>query len=264
MNSPLDQAVHLARQTGQRLLDYYHEPSLAARRKPDRSWVTEADLLADEWIARSLQERFPSDFILSEENHPTSPVAIEGGGWIIDPIDGTTNFMLGLPYWGVLVTYLWDGLPQATAQYFPVLEELYCASEGGGATLNARPIQVEQLIPDRGLSVFACCSRTYKRYTVTIPYKARIFGSAGYSMCSVARGVARLGFEARAKIWDLAGAWLLVQEAGGEIGLLEDGAPFPLAGGANYTEINYAVLAGASLETLQRARRQILPKAQTA
>jgi myo-inositol-1(or 4)-monophosphatase len=180
--------------------------------------------------------------------------------WIIDPLDGTTNFILGLHYWGVLLARIVNGWPEVAVMYFPMIHELYTSRLGAGAYLNNQPIQVQPPSRDRPYSFFACCSRTYRQYDVSIPYKTRILGSAGYLFCCVARGIAIIGFEATAKIWDIAGPWLLVSEAGGTIKTLDGSQPFPLKVGENYSNLSYPTLAAASSDLADKARGKILPK----
>jgi len=85
-------------------------------------------------------------------------------------------------------------------------------------------------------------------------------GSAGYSMCAVAKGIAIVAFEATPKIWDIAAGWLLVSEAGGVIETLDFSHPFPIQPGFDYSRKNYPTLAAADRKVLERARAQILPK----
>ena len=93
-----------------------------------------------------------------------------------------------------------------------------------------------------------------------IPYKTRILGSAAYSMCSLARGSALIAFEAAAKIWDIAGAWLLIPEAGGVIETLNVNLPFPLIPGKDYSIQNYPALATTTPELLVKSREQLVIK----
>jgi myo-inositol-1(or 4)-monophosphatase len=95
---------------------------------------------------------------------------------------------------------------------------------------------------------------------VSVPYKARILGSAAYTLSTVARSTAILGFEATAKIWDLAAPWLVVCEAGGVVETLDGSQPFPMHAGADYSNLNFPVLAAANAEVTGRAHQQILPK----
>jgi len=234
------------------------DPSL----KGDRSVVTLADVASDRLIAAAIHERFPDDLILSEELSPSYPLKPRDGAavWIVDPLDGTTNFSLGFHFWGVLLARVVDGWPQTSAMYFPLIDEMYVAQRGHGAWFNTRPLQIQAPSALRPLSFFACCSRTHKRYQVSIPYKERIVGSTAYTLCTVARSIAVIGFEATPKIWDLAAPWLLVREAGGTLETRDGSQPFPLQPGVDYTHQSYPILAGATQELVERARQQIIPK----
>ena len=271
MTSPLQFATLLAHQAGELLRDYYSTNATQATLKPDHSIVTEADLASDRLIAKQIKKRFPGDILLSEELQPEYIVggdpapdhrSPDPGVWVIDPLDGTTNFSLGLHYWGVSIARLVDGWPEIAAMYYPLLDQLYTAQKGAGAYLNGEPLH--NLPPPEGqTSFFACCSRTYRRYDVNIRYKTRILGCASYMLCAVALGIAAIGLESTAKIWDLAGGWLLVQEAGGVVGTLEGTQPFPLATGDDYRQKSFPILAAATRELAYRARDQIQLKKQT-
>ena len=231
--------------------------------RADRSLVTQADLEADRLIKSAIRQAYPDDFILSEERQPgeADPGWSTGRAvWIVDPLDGTTNFSLGLHYWGVLLARLIDGRPEQAVLYFPVIDELYYARRGQGAYLNHATLHVKPPEANRPLSFFACCSRTHRLYQVSVPYKARILGSAAYTLCTVARSTAILGFEATAKIWDLAAPWLLVSEAGGIVEALDGSQPFPLIPGEDYATRSFPILAAANAELARRAHLQIIPK----
>ena len=263
MNSPLTFTTHLARQAGQLLLEYFQRTGLKTDLKADRSVVTEADLAADRLIAQAIQEQYPGEMILSEElrtSYSAGETTASQCVWIVDPLDGTTNFSLGLHFWGVLVARLVAGQPETAVLYFPLVDELYTAQRGQGAFLNGTRLHVQPPDPARPHSFFACCSRTFRRYNVSIPYKTRILGSAAYTLCCVARGVAVLGFESTAKIWDIAGPWLLVSEAGGVIETLDGSQPFPLQPDRPYDHQNFPTLAAATPEVAAQARQQIQPK----
>jgi myo-inositol-1(or 4)-monophosphatase len=141
-----------------------------------------------------------------------------------------------------------------------MLDELYTAQRGQGAWLNGVPIQPRPAEPDQPFGFFSCCSRTHRRYEISIPYKPRILGSAAYSFCLLARGVALIALEVMPKIWDIAGAWLLVQEAGGVIQPLEGESPFPLQVGIDYSRANFPTLGAATPQLLQIGRSKITPK----
>jgi len=262
MSAHLDFAVDLARQTGELLLGYFRRAGLSTHLKADKSLVTEADLAADELIAASLHAAYPQDRLLSEELAPALDAG-EGAGtalWIIDPLDGTTNFSLGLHVWGVLLARLVAGRPETAVLFFPLIDELYTAQRGAGARLNGEPIAVQPPQPGRPLAFFSCCSRSHRRYRISVPYKTRILGSAAYSLCAVARGAALLSFEAAPKIWDIAAGSLLVEEAGGVVAPLDSPPAFPLSPGVDYGSLSLPTLAAATPELLEKAREQIVPR----
>jgi myo-inositol-1(or 4)-monophosphatase len=263
MAEPLSFALQLAQEIGELLLGYFQSDELRAELKSDHSLVTQADLAADRFIKEAIYRTFPDDLLLSEEKQPgeaSLEVAADRAVWIADPLDGTTNFSLGLHYWGVLLARLVNGWPVLGVLYFPLVHELYHAQGGQGAYLNHQPLRIKAPEAKRPLSFFSCCSRTFRQYQVSVPYKARILGSAAYSLCMVARTSAILSFEATAKIWDLAAAWLVVTEAGGVVETLDGSRPFPLSAGTDYTQTSYPVLAAANPLISERAHRQILPR----
>jgi len=254
--SEIEFASHLVRKAGKALLEYFQNGKLNIQRKKDHTLVTQADLAVDELIHSEIQKTFSGDFILSEEVSP----AVEADfnrGWIVDPLDGTTNFALGLHYWGVLITRVENGFPRFTVQYFPALEEFYQAQLDEPSKLNGHFIRVEDASSNQRISFFSCCSRAHRKYEINLRYKTRILGSAGYSMASIARGAARIAFDAQAKIWDIAGAWLLVPQAGGVIGPLHGDSPFPLKRDIDYSIQDYAILAASSSQFFQEGLDKI-------
>lgn len=260
MNDPLTFATELSYKVGDILRGYFIKNDISTKWKSDHTLVTEADIAADRFIIETIHEKYPNDCVLSEETKPKSPEKMTHPIWIVDPLDGTTNFSLGIHHWGILISLVKDGQPVLTVNYFPVIGELYSAQIGEGAFLNQKRIHVELPENDKKISFFSCCSRTFRHYQVSIPYKIRIFGCASYSFCSVARGISKISFEARAKVWDIAGAWLLVKEAGGSIDVLEGGLPFPLAPQVDYNQRSFPVVSAPNQELIRKAKLQILPK----
>lgn len=256
----LEFAAGLARRTGDLLLDYYGGQKTQATLKTDKSVVTEADLAADRFIAAAISERFPGDRILSEELAPALVESENQTIWVVDPLDGTTNFSLGLPFWGVSIARLQHGYPELGALYFPCLDELYTTRRGAGAFFNGRRLQVQPPDPSRPWSFFSCCSRTFRDYEINIKYKPRILGSAAYSLCCVARGIALIAFEATPKIWDIAAGWLVVEEAGGSLGTLDGSQPFPPVPAQDHSLRHYPTLAAATPERLSWAKAKIKVK----
>lgn len=260
--APLPAMIDLAKRAGEYLTRCYYSSDFTYGYKPDHSIVTQADLEADRLIKSYLEAHFPEDLILSEELSPRLSIAEAEPArdiWVIDPLDGTTNFSLGLPFWGISIARVRDGWPSLAVLYYPILDELYTAELGVGASFNEKPLQIQTIAGDRQ-TFFSCCSRTYRNYQVDIPYKARILGSASYTFCAVARGMAAIGFEAAPKIWDLAGAWLVLAESGGRISTIQGGSPFPIAFGEDYSTRIFPVLAAQTAERLEWARGRLRPR----
>ncbi|MBU1660554.1 MAG: hypothetical protein KKD28_03670 [Chloroflexi bacterium] len=271
----LNFATQIARQTGKLLLAHYRRSGIRASLKADHTVVTEADLAADCLIRQAIREHYPDDGLLSEEEGTIYPAG-KSAVWIVDPLDGTTNFSLGMHYWGISIARLVDGEPDTAALYFPLLDELFTASRGGGAYLNGSRLEVKPPAPDQAsqrvsesasrpnpgqaMFVFSCCSRTHANYKVSIRYKTRILGSAAYGLCTVARGSAVLAFEVTPKVWDFCGSWLVTREAGGVIRVLDGGTPFPLIPGTDYEGMSYPILAAATPELWAEGQGKIIPK----
>jgi len=259
MTDALTFATLVARQVGGLLVAHFDRGGIQGSLKADDTIVTKADLDADEFIRNAIQEDFPSDGILSEENSTIYPRATPEV-WVIDPLDGTTNYSLGLHYWGVAITRLVNGYPDTTAIYFPLLDEMYTAQRGGGTFLNNVRLRVQTPNGDKKTTFFSCCSRTHQNYYISVPYKTRILGSAVYGICSIARGSSLLAFEVTPKIWDIAGSWLVVQEAGGIIQTFSGTPPFPPIPNTDYVSKEFPILAAATSKIASKGRRWITPK----
>lgn len=227
--------------------------------KADRTVVTEADLAADRYIRQGIRSAFPEDQILTEETHrqvldPSKPL------WVIDPLDGTTNFSLGLQTWGVSIARLVAGMPDTVALFFPRHDELYSAQAGQGAYFNRKPMVVQPLHPSMPTAFFTCSSTSLRRYEINLRYKVRMLGAAAYDFCLVARGAALVGFQATVKIWDIAAGWLVLEEAGGQVSLFPEGSPFPYFSDQHDPKDSFPTLLAANPKIAEEARRAIKKK----
>jgi myo-inositol-1(or 4)-monophosphatase len=263
MDDPLVFAVQLALNAGNLLRQYYKPEGIHADEKPDHTVVTEADMAADRLITHEIKVNYPSDTIICEESshlieNNQNPI------WIVDPLDGTTNFSLGLTIWGVSIARIVNNQPEIGVVYFPLINELYTARRGWGSFLNQKSITVREPDPTQPMSFFACCSRSNRYYDISIPYKARILGSAAYSFCLVARGAALLGFDVTPKIWDLAAVWLLVEEAGGVITAFEGSSAFPISLHDDFSQTNFPTLAAATADVFKMGKNKIQRKSKFA
>jgi myo-inositol-1(or 4)-monophosphatase len=234
----------LAKDVGEILLSFANKKNLSASRKSDNTFVTEADIAANDFITNSIKINFPEENILSEEgNTKYNPSA--SATWVIDPLDGTNNFALGLPIWGCSIARIVDGHPQSSALFFPKINELYSAELGKGAFLNQKIIKIDDsknpLIP-----VFLTCTRSIKKYMPPPNYKLRILGAAAYDFCAIAAGDASAGMQSTPKIWDIAAGWLILEEAGGHIEVLSEPKAFPLNSNTTYDSQSFKVLSAMS------------------
>jgi myo-inositol-1(or 4)-monophosphatase len=244
-------AVDLAEQAAGLALDYFRHAQ--ARRKGDGSLVTEADEAADRLIVQSIRQSYPGHAILSEEGFTGYDPGPEFT-WVIDPIDGTTNFARGLPVWGVSIGVLRHGAPWVAALHFPGLDERYTAMAGQGALRNGERLAVDPDAAIHDQQLLARCTRTDSRFHIETPMKVRMLGSAAYHLLCVAGGVVLAAMEARPKVWDLAAAHLVLTEAGGVARHLyttrppfETGAIFPLPPSPKeYAQHYHPVLAAVS------------------
>jgi myo-inositol-1(or 4)-monophosphatase len=255
----LKYTLDLAQKTGKLILEFYNRAGIQGNLKTDRTVVTAADLAADRLLRESLQRDFPQDGILSEEENTIFPRDKEYV-WIIDPLDGTTNFSLGLHYWGISIARIKNGYPDLGVLYFPMLDELFSASRGGGAELNGSQLKVNPDMEALPATFFSHCSRTQRNYDVKIRYKPRILGSAAYGLVTVARGSAILAMEVTPKIWDLSASWVITKEAGGTIASLNGKSPFPLHPGTDYEKVSYPLLVAPTPEIWETGRQNILKK----
>jgi myo-inositol-1(or 4)-monophosphatase len=259
MSDILNFASELVQDVGHLLLEYYQPFGIDSKLKADRTAITEADLAADRLIREKIHKQYPQDGILTEEGDTVYPEN-KSVVWVVDPLDGTTNFSLGLHYWGVSIARLLHGEPDTAALYFPSLGELFTAQRGLGAYLNGDRLATKTPNENQPFTFFSCCSRTFRRYEVGIKYKTRILGSAAYGLASVARGSAVLAFEVTPKIWDFSASWLITIEAGGLIRTLNGEAIFPLIPGIDYGDRSYPILAAATPELQEEALRKIVLK----
>jgi myo-inositol-1(or 4)-monophosphatase len=187
--------------------------------------VTEADLGAERLIKESLARMFPHDSFYGEEGGGAD--YRQGRVWVVDPLDGTTNFAHRLPLFAVSIGFFDHGVVQAGAVYQPMSDELFAVARGGGATLNGRPIHVSathQLIGALGVTGFPykiqdCLDPILATLREIMPrvQGMRRTGSAALDLCYTACGIFDFFYEIRLNPWDVAAGSLLIEEAGGLI-----------------------------------------------
>ena len=218
LDRALAAAVEAARAAGTIALGYYRG-GFEVTLKPDLTPVTQADREAEQVIVEVLRSAFPEVGVLGEE---FGPQGARERRFIIDPIDGTKNFVRRIPVWATLIALEDDGEVVAGVIHNPVTGELYTARRGGGASLDGKPIRVS----DVGDLAAAYLIHAGLRLVRQSPYwdgfvrlvdatdRQRGFGDyLGYGL--VADGRAEIYAELDLKPWDLAPCKIIVEEAGG-------------------------------------------------
>ncbi len=232
MQPMLNIAIKAARAAGQVIVRHMGRlDSLTVQDKRPNDFVSEVDHLAEREIIRVIHRAYPDHGILAEES------GAQGSGdyqWIIDPLDGTTNFLHDFPQFAVSIALRHHGRLEQAVVYDPVKEELFCASRGAGATLNNRRVRVTSLkdlngallgtgIPfreDQDLDAYLKGLRAMLPGTAGV----RRAGSAALDLAYVAAGRLDGFWEYGLNVWDMAAGALLVQEAGGLVGDPRGGA----------------------------------------
>jgi histidinol-phosphatase len=203
--------------------------------KHDGTWVTDVDRAVEEELRRRIAEELPEHNFLGEEGGlagPSGGAAIPGAPtWIVDPIDGTNNYMTAIPVWATLVALRIDETSVLGVCHAPALGETYAAARGSGARLNGQSIEVNRIarIEDAAMlsaGIEAAVQRGLQDFYVSLAarcWRTRGFGDFWGHML-VARGAAGLMFEPQLSTWDFSALEPIVEEAGGRITRL-DGRP---------------------------------------
>jgi myo-inositol-1(or 4)-monophosphatase len=225
----LELATRAAHQAGELLLKRFRGPSSGVGTKSSPTdLVSDADRDAEELIVDLIRKERPEDGLLAEEGSQ------DGGGsglrWVVDPLDGTVNFLFGIPVWGVSVAVEDDEGVVVGVVRSPVLDETFSAVRGAGAQLNGAPIKVgstselEMALVGTGFAY----GREPRRVQAEIVRRVlprvrdvRRAGSAALDLASLACGRLDGFYEAPLEPWDKAAGLLLISEAGGTISELE-------------------------------------------
>lgn len=210
----IDTVVTIARQAGALALEHFGR--VAPIEKRDRSFVTEADRDVETFIRQELLRRFPDANVLGEEHADDGDLNAEWV-WAIDPIDGTANFVAGLPIWAISIGLLKNGVPHVGVAYFPVLDECFSAVAGQGAFLNGHPTRARQQEGVRKDDLFCISSTAFWGLDLNVPCKVRVLGSAVAEFTYVARGVFLGSVLYDFRLWDCAAGIVIAQEAGARV-----------------------------------------------
>jgi myo-inositol-1(or 4)-monophosphatase len=220
-------AVDVAREAGAILRDRFGRPH-DIHFKGALDMVTEADRASEALIAERLRARYPDHRLLGEEGargaaetESTSPYR-----WVIDPLDGTTNFAHGMPGFAVSIGLERDGAPIVGVVFDPIRDELFVARQGGGATLNGAAIHVSgtddllRSLVSTGFSYDLALrerqAETWRAFLTQVQ-AIRQTGSSALNLCNVAAGRLDGFWESQVWPWDVAAGVLIVREAGGTV-----------------------------------------------
>ncbi len=243
MHPTLNIAIPAARRAGDLIVRSMDRAAgLEVGIKGKNDFVTQVDRLAETEIIEALQRAYPQHAILAEESGASGDSEYT---WVIDPLDGTTNFLHGFPQFAVSIALLFQGRPQQAVIYDPLRQELFTASRGRGAQLNNRRIRVSNRIdldgallgtgfPFREYQNVDAYLRSMKAFMATTAGIRRA-GAAALDLAYVACGRLDGFWEGGLKQWDMAAGCLLIEEAGGLVG--------DFVGGSSYLETGNIVAA---------------------
>ena len=217
-------SVHIAREAGHILLEHFNKPlEISYKGEKNTDPVTIADRNSEEYLKQAIKEKYPGHSILSEEDgissQQSSPFT-----WVLDPLDGTANFINGLPFFAVSIGVLWGNIPVAGSIYVPVShktgEGVYHGFLGNGAFYNDERIQVATESPKQSLSEMP--SQFGGKFRLTgksrkVPYETRNLGSIALELTLTACGIFQFALFNSPKLWDVLAGVVLVKESGGGV-----------------------------------------------
>jgi myo-inositol-1(or 4)-monophosphatase len=252
LSADLDLAERAARAAGGVLMSYYGRPPEGlASKSSETDLVSDADLEAERTVRELLEAERPDDGLLAEEGSDSAGAS--GRRWIVDPLDGTINFLYGLPAWAVSVALEdADGLAVGVV-HSPVHAETFSGVRGEGARLNGRPLQVrEQRRLERAM-VATGFSYDVERRAEQAEVVRRLLpaardirraGAAALDLAWLAAGRVDAFYERGLNAWDCAAGELLVREAGGEVADLDGDPPGLIAAATRELLDELAALVG--------------------
>ena len=220
--------------------------------KSDGSLITSCDRWSDATLVAGLAKLFPGEGVLSEEGQQRVPEST--AYWVVDPLDGTTNFAAGIPYWAISIARFEEGLPVLAILEVPPLRQRIVAIRGQGAWRNGKPLQPPS-VHAHPAGCASLCSRSIgvlqKLPDRRFPGKIRLLGVASLNLVSVAMGQTVAALEATPKIWDLAASWLMLSELDCPMRWLLR-TPEGISAGTDLSSTDFPVLVADRPETLER------------
>lgn len=225
MNQHVDIIKHILFQAGKIVLDGFKTSPQTHLKENQSNIVTAIDFASEKYIVEKIEKNFPNDTIIGEETGFFQKTSDDV--WIIDPLDGTSNFAAGIPWFGVMITYMYKWVPEASGIYLPFQNLLYMAQYGKGAYCNGNKINVTDF-KDPKQQLFAYqvdytsdSQKLHKEmeYIQLFVEQSRNLRSTNccLDLCFVADGKFGACMSQSVKIWDIAPSSLLISEAGGKV-----------------------------------------------
>jgi len=261
----IDASLTLACTTLDQLRDVFLTRDVTFGRKADGSVVSATDHAIHRQFADAIATTFAEHDVISEEG--TTVSGASRFRWVIDPLDGTSNFTSGLPYWCVSVALTCDGTVVMAVIDAPDLHRRFSAVAGGGAfvddgvtkkQLHVRPAvdffdEASRQVPLMLTPTTLVRAREHK-----VALRQRVLGATALDLAFVADGTAQASVAVVPHVWDVAAGVLLVQEAGGVV-LSETGVLLPVMADVEYAHRQAALIAGADVRSLETLAALVLP-----
>jgi myo-inositol-1(or 4)-monophosphatase len=241
--SDLKFATDLARGAGDIVLKHYGKVARLTKTHAATTdeAVTEADRATQRFIVAGLKKQFPTDGIIGEESDLGDGITCDvtdrnGRNWVIDPIDGTNNFIAGLGNFAVCIGLMDKGMPVLGVVYDVTRDLMYAGATGMGATLNGVPIRATDRPLDAAAMIMLTsnlidkngrCPQWAFNFLAQTTWKVRVLGSAAVEAVQVASGIAHAAITVSGKLWDAVAPCAIVLAAGGEVVKLDGGQIWP-------------------------------------
>uniref|UniRef100_A0A6A7G1E7 Inositol-1-monophosphatase n=1 Tax=Hirondellea gigas TaxID=1518452 RepID=A0A6A7G1E7_9CRUS len=223
-------AVDVAKEAGVIIRDGFYKAKKVEMKGNPRDLVTETDKAVEDMVMATLHKTFPDHKFIGEESVAAGAKCelTDAPTWIIDPVDGTMNFVHSFPYTCISIGLWVDKEARVAVVFNPILDQLYTAKKGEGAYLNGQPIKVsgqKELSKSLVMTELWCRPDEKKMKiaysnamkVISQSHGPRCMGSAALNMCQVAQGGADGYYEIGLHAWDVAAGKLIVEEAGGVV-----------------------------------------------
>lgn len=230
--------------------DYFRKSYHIEQKESISSIVTEVDFRCDQIISDAIRKDFPDHNILTEESGLTNKHSQYT--WVVDPLDGTSNFAVGIPWFGVLIAVFENDVPILAGAYLPIDDLLYIAESGKGASCNGKRLKIENSELKNSLVGFGI---DFTDDTNFLDYGLKLYRlliinvrnirctNSLYDFMMFAEGSLGANINMCTKIWDIAAPWLIIREAGGALrDIYNQEIKFELNEKSIYK--NYSVMAG--------------------